>query len=65
MHPVSRLLDAFGRWVQATNIGAYFAPLFRPMMTEQQRLVFVAPVPDQTGRLRTVLRRLADERSRL
>lgn len=39
MKTITRFIIAFGTTFRATDIGAFFAPMFRPMITEQSRLM--------------------------
>lgn len=57
MKTITRFVNALETLFQVTNMGAYFVPMFRPMVTEQERLrpIRVRQETDETARLLTFL----------
>lgn len=57
METITRFIIAFGTAFRATDIGAYFAPMFRPMVTEQNRMIPIrlTQQTDEAERLRVLI----------
>lgn len=64
MKAITQFTPALAMLFRAADIGAYFAPLFRPMITEQDRLrpIRFTQQTAEINRVLTSFRRLQRER---